>query len=131
MLERIALTWLKERQANGISAPVGTEEDIAERDPEEALHHLASYFTPEHGAVLASAAEREKDTSKAAQYGKTPLTLTSNLTQGLHQSSNPDAELKHLTLARAEIGAAWLQAVVLRPPSPPASATTGPSSSLV
>lgn len=120
LLERIAVTWLKEREDQGIAAPEGNEDQIAEQGPLESLHHLASFFTPEHGALLAASAEeqeREKFGCAGASSGKTPLSVTATqkpkAKEGAH-SSNPDADLKNLTLARAEVSAAWMQTVVLK-----------------
>ena len=57
MLERLAVTWLKKREADGVLAPEGTEEDVARDGDLKALHHLLSFFTDDFVQSLVAAAE--------------------------------------------------------------------------
>ena len=57
VLERLAMTWLKKREADGVVAPEGTEDDVSREGDLRSLHHLLSFFTEDFVASLVAAAE--------------------------------------------------------------------------
>lgn len=52
LLEQLAATWGKEREARGVQIPQGKEEDVAAQGDLPALHHLVSFFSAKHEEKL-------------------------------------------------------------------------------
>ncbi|KAL8286414.1 hypothetical protein RQP46_004431 [Phenoliferia psychrophenolica] len=129
VLERLAVTWLKKREADGILAPEGPEEDVAREGDLRSLHHLLSFFTEDFVQSLVAAAEvadreaKEEARAKAASNNILALLDSSaKETKGTWAEEREKAEAERRKIdpsyatyntARAEVALAWMTAVIL------------------